>query len=44
MGAFIMNYANEAMKAHKEWKGKIEIVSRVEVDSREKLSDRKSVV
>ena len=26
------------MKAHKEWKGKIEIVSRVEVDSREKLS------
>lgn len=33
-----MNYANEAMKAHKEWKGKIEIVSRVEVDSREKLS------
>lgn len=33
-----MNYREESLKRHGEWKGKIEIVSRVEVDSREKLS------
>ena len=33
-----MNYREESLKKHAEWKGKIEIVSRVEVDSREKLS------
>jgi len=33
-----MNYRAESLKKHAEWKGKIEIVSRVEVDSREKLS------
>ena len=33
-----MNYREESLKKHAEWKGKIEMVSRVEVDSREKLS------
>lgn len=33
-----MNYREESLKKHGEWKGKIEIVPRVEVDSREKLS------
>lgn len=33
-----MNYREESLKKHAEWKGKIEIVSRVETDSREKLS------
>ena len=33
-----MNYRAESLKKHAEWKGKIEVVSRVEVDSREKLS------
>ena len=33
-----MNYKEESLKKHAEWKGKIEISARVEVDSREKLS------
>lgn len=33
-----MNYREESLKKHGEWKGKIEVISRVEVDSREKLS------
>ena len=33
-----MNYREESLKKHAEWKGKIEMVSRVEVDSREKQS------
>ena len=33
-----MNYREESLKKHAEGKGKIEVVSRVEVDSREKLS------
>ena len=33
-----MNYREESLKKHGEWKGKIEIVPRVEVDTREKLS------
>lgn len=33
-----MNYREESLKKHAEWKGKIEIVPRVEVDTREKLS------
>ena len=33
-----MNYREESLKKHAEWKGKIEMVSRVVVDSREKLS------
>ncbi len=33
-----MNIREESLKKHAEWKGKIEIVSRVEVDTREKLS------
>ena len=33
-----MNYREVSLKKHAEWKGKIEMVSRVEVDSREKLS------
>lgn len=33
-----MNYREESLKKHFEWKGKIETACRVEVDSREKLS------
>ncbi len=33
-----MNYREESLKLHEKWRGKIEVVSRVEVDSREKLS------
>lgn len=33
-----MNYREQSLMKHAEWKGKIEIVPRVEVDSREKLS------
>ena len=33
-----MNYREESLKKHAEWQGKIEVVPRVEVDSREKLS------
>ena len=33
-----MNIREESLKKHAEWRGKIEIKSRVEVDSREKLS------
>ena len=33
-----MDYAAESMKLHYERKGKIEMVSRVKVDSREALS------
>ncbi len=33
-----MNYRQESLKKHVEWKGKIEITPRVEVDSRENLS------
>jgi malate dehydrogenase (oxaloacetate-decarboxylating) len=33
-----MNYRQESLKRHAEWKGKIEVVARVPVDSRENLS------
>ncbi|MBR7186382.1 MAG: NADP-dependent malic enzyme [Clostridia bacterium] len=33
-----MNYREESLKLHGKWQGKIEVVPRVEVDSREKLS------
>ncbi len=33
-----MNYAEESLKKHYEWKGKIEVTKRVEVDSKEDLS------
>ncbi len=33
-----MNIREESLKKHAEWKGKIEILPRVEVDTREKLS------
>lgn len=33
-----MNYAEESLKRHGEWKGKIEVVSRVPVSSKEDLS------
>lgn len=33
-----MNYREESLKKHREWRGKIEVVPRVEVDTREKLS------
>ena len=33
-----MNYREESLKKHGEWKGKIEVVCRVPVDSRENLS------
>lgn len=34
----IMDYAKESLKLHNEWKGKIEITSRVKVDSKQALS------
>ncbi len=33
-----MNYAEESLKCHEKWQGKIEVVSRVEVKNREELS------
>lgn len=33
-----MDYRKESLKKHAEWRGKIETVARVEVDTREKLS------
>lgn len=33
-----MDYAKESLKLHGEWKGKIEVVSRAKVDSKEALS------
>ena len=33
-----MNCAEESLKKHYEWKGKIEVTKRVEVDSKEALS------
>ena len=33
-----MNYAEESLRLHEEWKGKIEVVSRVPVKSKEDLS------
>ena len=33
-----MNYREESLKKHAEWRGKIEVIPRVEVDTREKLS------
>lgn len=33
-----MNYAEESLRLHGEWKGKIEVVSRVEVKNKEDLS------
>jgi len=33
-----MNYAQEALKKHYEWRGKIEVVTRAPVDNAEALS------
>ncbi len=33
-----MNYAEESLKKHAEWKGKIEVIPRIPVESREDLS------
>ena len=33
-----MNYAEESLKKHYEWKGKIEVISRASIDTREDLS------
>ena len=33
-----MDYAKESLKLHGEWKGKIEVISRVPVSSKEDLS------
>ncbi len=33
-----MNYREESLKKHAEWRGKIEVIPRVDVDTREKLS------
>ena len=33
-----MDYAKESLKKHYEWKGKIEVISRAPVDSKESLS------
>ena len=35
---FHMDYRKESLKKHAQWRGKIEVTARVEVDSREKLS------
>ena len=33
-----MNYAEESLRLHGEWQGKIEVVSRVKVENKEDLS------
>ena len=33
-----MDYAKEAMKKHKEWKGKIEVVAKAPVGTKEELA------
>ena len=33
-----MNYAEESLKKHGEWKGKLEVVSRVPVSTKDDLS------
>ena len=33
-----MNYAEESLKLHADWKGKIEVVSRVPVSTKDDLS------
>lgn len=33
-----MDYKQEALRRHKEWKGKIEVVSRAQIDSRDDLA------
>ena len=33
-----MNYAEESLRLHGEWKGKIEVISRVQVKDKEDLS------
>ena len=33
-----MDYAKESLKKHSEWKGKIEVVSRVPVSTKEDLA------
>ena len=33
-----MNYAEESLKLHRNWRGKIEVISRVQVDSKDSLS------
>ena len=33
-----MNYAEESLRLHGEWKGKIEVISRVPVKSKDDLS------
>ncbi len=35
-----MNYAEESLRLHGEWKGKIEVISRVPVKSKDDLSAR----
>lgn len=37
-GAITMNYANESLKKHFEWKGKIEVITRVPLTSSDDLS------
>lgn len=37
-GGIIMDYAKESLRLHSEWKGKIEVVSKVPVESKEDLS------
>ena len=32
-----MNYAEESLKKHKEWAGKIEVISRVPVSTKDDL-------
>lgn len=37
-GGIIMDYAKESLRLHSEWKGKIEVISKVPVESKEDLS------
>ena len=38
IGAFFMDYAKESLRLHAQWKGKIEVVSTVEVNDQDSLS------
>ena len=37
-GMFTMNYAEESLKKHYEWEGKIEVICRAPLETRDDLS------
>jgi malate dehydrogenase (oxaloacetate-decarboxylating) len=37
-GGIVMDYAKESLRLHGEWKGKIEVISKVPVNTKEDLS------